>query len=195
MNANINSAAATTNTRRRRALPVILVDTREQRPLQFSAAVETKRTTLGAGDYTIEGCDAARVERKTLDDFAHCSVHAWSRFKAQLDNLVGFRHSVVVVECSLGELLKNDTATLNLRRASLDEIINLEEADSLITKFCDDNPTLRDPHLPTVASLLGRAIAIEVKYGIPVHWCGDPFLTARWVEAYLVRCLKKEEET
>jgi ERCC4-type nuclease len=46
----------------------ILIDTREQRPLDFGSQL-TRRATLATGDYSVEGlADSVAIERKSLAD-------------------------------------------------------------------------------------------------------------------------------
>ena len=48
---------------------VIVIDTREQTPLPFSAEVPTERGTLYPGDYSIKGLETRfAIERKSLED-------------------------------------------------------------------------------------------------------------------------------
>lgn len=103
----------------------ILIDTREQYPFSFSGfrtdaaqgggpmIVQTERRSLGnsAGDYSAEGLvDYAHVERKSRED-AWGTVLGWGerreQFQATLQFLAEIPAGLVVVECTMGDALKN----------------------------------------------------------------------------------------
>ncbi len=102
----------------------ILIDTGEQHPFSFQGMktdanqgnrpliVRTERTALGPtwGDYTIaELRGQVHVERKSQSD-AQSTIHGWGdrreNFQETLANLAMLPSSAVIVECSLGELIK-----------------------------------------------------------------------------------------
>lgn len=111
----------------------ILVDTAETFPFTFQGLradsdqqyrpliVETKRLCLGRfpsslGDYTTDGgYGKCHVERKSMDD-AHGTILGWSgkgsdtgrreRFESELGNLAKLESALVVVECSLADLIR-----------------------------------------------------------------------------------------
>lgn len=79
----------------------IVVDSREQAPLDFSPFpdVETAIGTLQAGDYSVIGFTAEiAVERKSLDDLIGCLTHDRERFKRELNCLRGYSSAMIVVE-------------------------------------------------------------------------------------------------
>ncbi len=82
--------------------PTLLIDTREQRPLMFSADVDIQRATLPTGDYSIAGCtDRAAIERKSLPDLVACVAGERERFLDCCRRLRGYELRAVVVEASL----------------------------------------------------------------------------------------------
>jgi hypothetical protein len=106
---------------------LILIDSAEQQPFSFTnlradAAkdhatfdVRTKWLSLGRhptslGDYSLEGGRGrCHVERKSMDD-AHGTFLGWAggrreRFESELANLSQIECGLVVVECSLAELI------------------------------------------------------------------------------------------
>ena len=86
--------------------PTILVDTREQTPLRFSADVETERVTLESGDYSIAGCtDLVTIERKSLPDLVACVGPERERFLDCCRRLRAYELRAVVVEASLDDVL------------------------------------------------------------------------------------------
>ncbi|HMR04444.1 MAG TPA: ERCC4 domain-containing protein [Polyangiaceae bacterium] len=86
--------------------PTVLVDTREQRPLRFSAAVDVQIATLSAGDYTIEGAsDVVAIERKSLPDLVACCGPERERFMDCCRRLRDYPLGLIVVESSLEAVL------------------------------------------------------------------------------------------
>jgi ERCC4-type nuclease len=85
--------------------PVVLVDTREQLPFDFSRfrnwiAFE-KRKTLVAGDYSIEGMEhLIALERKSLDDILSTLIHGRSRFFRECERLTAYRWRALILEAS-----------------------------------------------------------------------------------------------
>jgi DNA excision repair protein ERCC-4 len=79
--------------------PILLVDTREQTPLQFTRLASEVRG-LPTGDYSIRGLDHRFViERKTVQDFVACCVgDNRTRFEAELTRMRGyeFRRLLIV---------------------------------------------------------------------------------------------------
>ena len=71
----------------------IIIDNREQKPLEFS--VPTKRGTLAVGDYRAEFSDGSVsqvvFERKSINDLYGTLSKGYSRFKREIED----RKSVV----------------------------------------------------------------------------------------------------
>lgn len=85
--------------------PVILVDTREQTPLDLSAFPNwiggVRTATLQTGDYTVEGFeDLICVERKTLNDLVATLMHHRARFIREMERLAAFPQRAIFVEAS-----------------------------------------------------------------------------------------------
>jgi DNA excision repair protein ERCC-4 len=82
--------------------PVIVIDTREQTPWEFSNDIQIIRVPLDAGDYSIWGYESQiAIERKTLDDYVHTIIHDRDRWKRELEKLVGYECKCVIVEADL----------------------------------------------------------------------------------------------
>ncbi|MCC6668976.1 MAG: hypothetical protein IT375_34875 [Polyangiaceae bacterium] len=80
-------------------LITILIDTREQAPLQFGEAVRTERATLATGDYSAAGVtDLVALERKSLADLTTCCGRDRERFLAQIQRLRAFPVRGLVIE-------------------------------------------------------------------------------------------------
>lgn len=81
--------------------PRILIDSREQAPLRFSAAVEVQRATLPTGDYSLAGAtDRVAIERKSLPDLVACCGPERERFLDCCRRLQAYELRAVVVEAS-----------------------------------------------------------------------------------------------
>lgn len=90
-------------------LPVVIVDTREQRPFDFSAHQNwigsTVRGTLQTGDYSVEGMqDILALERKSLSDLVISLTHGRERFVSACERLAGYQHSAIIVEASYEDI-------------------------------------------------------------------------------------------
>ena len=86
--------------------PTIIVDSREQRPFEFSPGIRTERRALTVGDYSLGGLeDRVVVERKTLGDLLGSITHDRERFVRELRQLRAFSLAVLVVEATWGEIL------------------------------------------------------------------------------------------
>lgn len=86
--------------------PVILIDSREQLPFNFSENVDTQRATLDAGDYSVVGLTATvAVERKSLDDLVGSITSGRERFLACCSRMSRLDFACVVVEAALSDVL------------------------------------------------------------------------------------------
>lgn len=98
----------------------IVVDTREQDPYAFAGLradakyqrrpliVNTRRGTLGQGDYSIDGWWAEiAIERKSAADLFGTLGQARDRFERELARLQCLAFAAVVVEAEWSELLKD----------------------------------------------------------------------------------------
>jgi len=96
----------------------VLVDTREQLPYTFVGlkadarqgggplAVATRRCTLPAGDYSIDGyARMVTVERKTLSDLIGTLTRGRRRFTDEMDRLREYDAAWIVVEAELSEMM------------------------------------------------------------------------------------------
>ena len=86
--------------------PVILIDTREQRPLRFSSEVAVQIATLGTGDYSVAGAsERVAIERKSLPDLVACCGRERERFLDCCRRLRDYELRAVVVEASVDDVL------------------------------------------------------------------------------------------
>ena len=71
-------------------MPVLLVDTREQKPLAFSH-LPAESATLYTGDYSVKGLEECfSVERKSLADLAGSLTRERDRFMREMHRLRGY---------------------------------------------------------------------------------------------------------
>ena len=86
----------------------VVIDTREQRPFEFPAEVNTMVGTLATGDYSVQGWTPfISVERKSWADLYSCFTGTnRERFERELARLSDMRYPAVVVEASHGDLWK-----------------------------------------------------------------------------------------
>jgi ERCC4-type nuclease len=86
---------------------VVVVDTREQQPYGFDPVhVTSVRRALPAGDYSLEGYEAAMaIERKSLEDFVASVIRRRARFTRELELLSEYDLGCIVVEGSLEDIL------------------------------------------------------------------------------------------
>ena len=89
--------------------PVLLVDTREQNPFDFTrfagwfAGVEKRALELG--DYSIAGLeDICAVERKDLSDLVHSCTVARSAFIDRLRLMAAHPHRLIVITSALSQV-------------------------------------------------------------------------------------------
>lgn len=85
--------------------PVVLVDTREKSPFDFSKfsnwIAEEKRQKLDAGDYTVEGMENLLVlERKTLSDLITTLIQQRPRFLKLCEKMSQYRWRALFVQAS-----------------------------------------------------------------------------------------------
>lgn len=95
---------------------VVVVDTREQLPYEFSRQI---RKALPAGDYSIEGYESKiAIERKTKQDAYSTIGQGRKRFEKELDKLKEYDYSAIVLECSMEDfLIQPSHSKLNPRSA------------------------------------------------------------------------------
>ncbi|MBV5298339.1 MAG: hypothetical protein JZU64_09490 [Rhodoferax sp.] len=121
--------------------PVILVDTREQTPFDFSRfpnwIAGEKRKTLKVGDYTVEGMENLLVlERKSLTDMITTLMQNRAHFFVECEKMAQYRWRALLVEASY---------------------------EDIKTVYNEELCTQAHPN-----AVSGSLDALEVKFGIPV---------------------------
>lgn len=90
--------------------PVVLVDTREQKPFPLYLNHPNwiggeRRAALKTGDYTVEGMESLLcLERKNLADLVACTVTYRRRFLAVCSRLARFPWKAILVEATLEDI-------------------------------------------------------------------------------------------
>lgn len=89
--------------------PVILIDTREKCPFDFSRfpnwIADEKRQALKAGDYSVEGMETLLVlERKTLTDLITTVIQQRDRFFKQCEKMAKYRWKALLIEASYEDI-------------------------------------------------------------------------------------------
>ena len=89
--------------------PVVLIDTREQNPLDFSRFqgwfAGTEKRALKLGDYSIAGLeDLCVVERKDLSDLIHSCTTDRLVFVNRLRQMAQYRHRLLLVTSTLSQI-------------------------------------------------------------------------------------------
>jgi len=95
------------------AVPVVIVDTREQLPYTFEdlaganvPAVRTKTATLQTGDYSIQGLESRLcVERKSVSDFYGTITAGRDRFERELKRMQSMERAAVIVEGRFSDVI------------------------------------------------------------------------------------------
>ncbi|MFO7861007.1 MAG: ERCC4 domain-containing protein [Desulfosalsimonas sp.] len=87
----------------------IYIDTREQQPYRFDRwQVETERTGLSTGDYSLAGFDdRVGIERKSLDDLIGCLMGKdRQRFEKELARGRAYELFAVVIEAGMDDIAR-----------------------------------------------------------------------------------------
>lgn len=86
------------------ASPIIIVDTREQRPLVFTH-LASEVGTLQSGDYSIKGLENDfGIERKSIPDLCGSLTRCRERFERELHRLRGFDFARILIVGSPAEV-------------------------------------------------------------------------------------------
>ena len=106
---------------------VILIDTREKAPLDFSKyPCTTAVATLTTGDYSIKGLESVvALERKSESDLLQSLTHERERFERELARLRGFMVKAVLCETSWAKLAHGEYRSLMKPHACLQSILGL----------------------------------------------------------------------
>jgi len=90
--------------------PIVLVDTREQKPLPLYVNHPNwiggeRRVALKTGDYTVQGMESLLcLERKSLADLVACTVISRQRFLTACGRLARFQWKAILVEATFEDI-------------------------------------------------------------------------------------------
>lgn len=121
--------------------PIVLVDSREQYPFDFSGfpnwIASEKRQALKAGDYSVEGMETLLIlERKMLTDLISTVMQYRSRFFKQCEKMTKYRWRALLIEASY---------------------------EDIKTPYDEEYNTMAHPN-----AVSGTLDALEARFGIPV---------------------------
>jgi len=143
--------------------PIVLVDTREKYPFDFSRfpnwIAASKKQALKAGDYSLEGMESLLIlERKTLTDLITTVIQERARFFTQCEKMSRYRWKALLIEASYEDI-----------KTPYDE---------------DEYNTRAHPN-----AVSGTLDALEARYGIPVIYtsCHKPLAeekAASWLSKH-----------
>lgn len=86
------------------SVPTVLIDSREQQPLQFSR-LPSRVGTLTSGDYSVQGLeDQFSIERKSVPDLVACIGPERERFERELCRLRGYRFRRLLIVGARSEI-------------------------------------------------------------------------------------------
>lgn len=105
----------------------ILIDTREQLPLDFARyEVDVERATLATADYSLQGLETiVGVERKSESDLLGSLTQGRDRFERELARLRSYQLRAVVCETSWLRLAHGEYRSRMSPHACLQSIIGL----------------------------------------------------------------------
>lgn len=130
----------------RASKPVVVIDTREQRPYSFSEnrVGGVARAALPAGDYSLQGYETQiAVERKSLEDYISTIIHAQDRFGRELALLKTYPRAWIVVEGSLDDILQGRYQSRANPQSLLALTASLMTTIGIPVLFATDRPNAR----------------------------------------------------
>jgi DNA excision repair protein ERCC-4 len=116
--------------------PIILIDTREQRPLVLP---NSRRATLATGDYSVEGyVERIAVERKSLEDVYGCFGASRDRFERELGRLALIEFRALVIEANMAHVLQGTKYSAVHPHSAIGSLISWSVRYKLPVWFCGD---------------------------------------------------------
>lgn len=119
---------------------IILCDTREQKPLDFSPwSRKVEVVKLKYGDYSIKGMEGeVSVERKSVHDLVNTLIHARERFARELDILKSYRDRMIIVEGTLRDIYMHRYRSKVHPNAVIGLVNHIFVTTGIPTLFSDD---------------------------------------------------------
>lgn len=148
------------------AAPVIVIDTREQRPFHFGDTIRTVRKCLKTGDYSVEGYEGHfAVERKSIPDLIGTLTAGRDRFEREMQRMAAFRFRRVIVEGSLRQVLAY------VKRIDRDRGRRVR-----------------------LNSIIGTIYAFEVRYDVPFIFAARGAGEAAWIVEHWARYFVRDQK-
>jgi ERCC4-type nuclease len=125
----------------------IIIDTREQKPLQFSC--ETVRKGLSVGDYMAEFADGSLstvvFERKSINDLFSTLSSGYPRFKREIESSHELRISIIIiVEGSLRRILRGCSHSQRTPISIVYQLFTIRLRHNVETVFCQDRDEMSE---------------------------------------------------
>ena len=132
----------------------IVIDTREQKPLEFSQPTETG--TLPTGDYSVKGLEKfVAIERKSVDDLVGClKKGSRARFEKELSRGRGLEYFALVIEADLAALAAGEYRSEMKPAAVIQSLLAFSVRYRLPVFFCPN----RQYAARVVESLLSKYV-------------------------------------
>ena len=118
--------------------PTVIIDTREQCPLNFSLPCE--RGTLVTGDYSIKGLERyVAIERKSSDDLVACLKNSRrDRFEREISRGRGLDYFALVIENDLTTLANGNYRSDMNPKSVIQSLMAFSVRYNLPVFFCPD---------------------------------------------------------
>ena len=136
----------------------IIIDTREQDPLEFN--LPSERGTLTTGDYSVKGLERfVAIERKSPDDLVGCLKDGQrERFEKELSRGRGLDYFALVIECELAALAKGAYVSAMTPKSVIQSILAFSVRYRLPIFFCPDRK-----HAARIVESLLTKYAAEIR--------------------------------
>ena len=126
---------------------IIIVDTREQKPLEFT--VPTIRECLPCGDYRAKFSDGSLsevvFERKSINDLFSTLSSGYPRFKREIELSHELRISIIIiVEGSLRRILRGCSHSQRTPISIVYQLFTIRLRHNVETVFCQDRDEMSE---------------------------------------------------
>ena len=146
--------------------PLLIVDTREQKPLVFRH-LHSVRDTLQSGDYSARGLtDVFAVERKSMKDLVSSITRNRARFLRELHRLRGYGFARLLVVGTLQELEEMESKGRAHRKHVEHSLLSIEERFH-VPVYRVDTPELAAQLVETWAFAAWRNAAAKLGIVLP----------------------------
>ena len=117
--------------------PIILIDSREQRPLHFKL-YQTETATLTTGDYSVLGLQSSfSIERKSISDLIGSLTYGRDRFTRELERLRGYEFRRLLIIGTRQQIQNHDYRSRATPAAILGSLNTFEVRYSIPVVFVE----------------------------------------------------------